>query len=129
MIGAVLGVLLAGRCVVTISPLQGDDGLARDVRTLRLPVVVATDADWRRAGLADAASGSLGLRVDARPAAFSLVAGPATAADGEVRAPLPGVAVEMLTSGTTGPPKRVPLTYAAFTRSISAAGAHYRWER
>jgi acyl-CoA synthetase (AMP-forming)/AMP-acid ligase II len=36
------------------------------------------------------------------------------------------VAVEMLTSGTTGPPKRVPLGYAAFERTIAAAGAHYR---
>jgi acyl-CoA synthetase (AMP-forming)/AMP-acid ligase II len=35
----------------------------------------------------------------------------------------PGVAVEMLTSGTTGPPKRVPLTYDTLSRVL--AGAKY----
>ena len=36
-----------------------------------------------------------------------------------------GIAVEMLTSGTTGPPKRIPLTYEAFGTTVAAAGAHY----
>ncbi len=36
----------------------------------------------------------------------------------------PGVAVEMLTSGTTGPPKRVPLTYETFSRVLDGA-KHY----
>jgi acyl-CoA synthetase (AMP-forming)/AMP-acid ligase II len=44
----------------------------------------------------------------------------------EHRPVVPGVAVEMLTSGTTGPPKRVPLGYKQFERTIAAAGAHYR---
>jgi len=37
---------------------------------------------------------------------------------------LPGIAIEMLTSGTTGPPKRVRLGYAALQRSLLGA-AHY----
>ena len=36
----------------------------------------------------------------------------------------PGVAVEMLTSGTTGPPKRVPLTYDTFT-TVLVGAKHY----
>jgi acyl-CoA synthetase (AMP-forming)/AMP-acid ligase II len=36
----------------------------------------------------------------------------------------PGVAVEMLTSGTTGPPKRVPLTYETLLRVLDGA-KHY----
>jgi len=32
----------------------------------------------------------------------------------------------MLTSGTTGPPKRIPLAYEAFERTIGAAGRHYK---
>jgi acyl-coenzyme A synthetase/AMP-(fatty) acid ligase len=31
----------------------------------------------------------------------------------------------MLTSGTTGPPKRIPLSYDAFEHTVAAAGAHY----
>jgi acyl-coenzyme A synthetase/AMP-(fatty) acid ligase len=34
----------------------------------------------------------------------------------------PGVAIEMLTSGTTGAPKRIPLAAAAFERAINQAG-------
>jgi acyl-CoA synthetase (AMP-forming)/AMP-acid ligase II len=46
---------------------------------------------------------------------------------------LPGVAVEMLTSGTTGPPKRVPLLYATLEHSLlgsaprPASGARIVW--
>ena len=32
-----------------------------------------------------------------------------------------GIAVEMLTSGTTGPPKRIPLSYQAFEHTVTAA--------
>jgi len=40
----------------------------------------------------------------------------------------PGVAVQMLTSGTTGPPKRVDLSYEMFARSLSGA-KHYESNR
>ena len=48
-----------------------------------------------------------------------------TPGSGSFRAPRPGIAVEMLTSGTTGLPKRVPLSFESFERTIAAAGAHY----
>jgi long-chain acyl-CoA synthetase len=130
MIAAVLGTLVAGRCVVTVSPHQGDDALADELVNLAVPAVVALTSEWSRPGFRDAAE-----RVGAQGIEVSIV--------GEVRADpvlglervrpdvshrpvAPGVAVEMLTSGTTGPPKRVPLAYAAFERTITAAGAHYR---
>jgi acyl-CoA synthetase (AMP-forming)/AMP-acid ligase II len=125
MLGAMLGVLLAGGCIVTINPSQGDDGLAADLAELRVPVILAVDEDWARPGLRDAAAGSLGVCIRADPAAGDVVDGLAGLDSGPFRAPLPGVAVEMLTSGTTGAPKRVPLTYEALARSILAAGAHY----
>jgi acyl-CoA synthetase (AMP-forming)/AMP-acid ligase II len=31
----------------------------------------------------------------------------------------------MLTSGTTGPPKRIPLSYSSFEHTVAAASAHY----
>jgi acyl-coenzyme A synthetase/AMP-(fatty) acid ligase len=40
----------------------------------------------------------------------------------------PGVAVEMLTSGTTGPPKRIPLTYRTF-ETVLAGAKHYESRR
>lgn len=129
IVGAALGVLLGDGCIVTINPHQGDAGLVADIRSLRPPVVVATDAAWSRPGVREAVeeAGVSAVTVAAMPGAT------ATYLDGreavtatEVRQAQPGVAVEMLTSGTTGPPKRVPLRYASFERTIAAAGEHYR---
>ena len=128
MVGALLGTLLAERCVVTINPHQGDEALARDIATLNVPVVIATDDDWSRGAFSDAveSTGALGLsaRIGPRPG-VALELGDGTIDSGPFRAPQPGTAVEMLTSGTTGPPKRVPLTYDAFQRTIGAARSHY----
>jgi acyl-CoA synthetase (AMP-forming)/AMP-acid ligase II len=132
MIGAMLGTLASQRCIVTLNPHQGDAKLAQDVRELRVPVVVAHPADWARQALLDASReiGALGLELDAaldpplRP-----VSGLERIGTGPHREPSPGVAVEMLTSGTTGAPKRIRLGYAAFERTIAAAGQHYRKKR
>ncbi|GAA1738761.1 fatty acid--CoA ligase family protein [Luedemannella helvata] len=127
IVGAVLGVLLAGGCVVTISAHQGDAGLEHDLKTLLPPVVVALRRDWDRDGARAAAAGALGLRVG--PGDATAVGVEIGEPDGAVaagrRPPRPEVAIEMLTSGTTGPPKRVPLGYRALGRAIFAAGRHY----
>lgn len=123
MIGAMLGVLLTGGCVVTINPSQGDAGLCGDIRGLRLPAVVALQADWARAGVVDAATGALGVRVDL--AGATVVEGLDHLGPGPFRPSGDGVAVEMLTSGTTGPPKRIPLSYSDFEHTVAAATAHY----
>jgi len=128
MIGAVLGTLVAGCCVVTINPHQGDDALATEIRDLAVPVLVGVERDWERTGVHEAAraGAAAGVSVAIAPDAWVLdVAGLERPGGGPHRAALPGVAVEMLTSGTTGPPKRVPLSYQSFERTIAAAGAHY----
>lgn len=127
MIGAMLGVLLTDGCVVTINSSQGDAGLCADLRELRLPAVVALQEDWRRPGVLDAAVGAVGLQVSSEPADVTGVAGLEQRGAGPFRASGDGVAVEMLTSGTTGPPKRIPLTYSSFEHTVAAASAHYRY--
>jgi acyl-CoA synthetase (AMP-forming)/AMP-acid ligase II len=125
MIAAMLGVLLARCCIVTLNPSHGDEGLGQDIRDLRLPAVVACGADWDRAGVIESAKGALGIRVSVTDRPVEVVEGLESPGDGPFRESHPTVAVEMLTSGTTGPPKRIPLTYSAFERTISAAGTHY----
>ncbi|QLL10088.1 acyl--CoA ligase [Mycobacterium vicinigordonae] len=127
MVAALLGVLLAGDCVVTVNPSHGDTGLAADIASLRVPAVVALPTDWRRPGIADAAGSAVGLQVDIDPASCRTAAGLDRLGPGPFRAVTHGdpVAVEMLTSGTTGPPKRIPLTYRSFEHTVAAAGAHY----
>lgn len=94
-VAALLGVLLAGGTIVVINPSRGESRIAADVAGLRLH------------GIIDAA-GDL-----ATPPMMT----PGTAPnDGP-----PGVAVRMLTSGTTGPPKRVDLSYDMLAVSVMGA--------
>jgi long-chain acyl-CoA synthetase len=129
MVGAMLGVLLANSCIVTINPSQGDAGLSSNIRELRLPAVVAVPTDWQRAGVIDAAAGAVGLQVMTEPAGCATVAGLETPGSGQFRKETAGIAVEMLTSGTTGPPKRIPLSYRSFEHTVAAASAHYSSRR
>lgn len=125
MVGALIGVLMSGATVVTVNASHGDTGLNADIEELRLPAVIALETDWQRAGLREAAAGALGLSVSSDPAAVTVLAGLGAPGAGPFRQEADGVAVEMLTSGTTGPPKRIPLTYRAFENTVVAAGAHY----
>lgn len=124
MVAAVLGVLLAQGCIVTVNPSHGDAGLAADIENLRAPVVIGLAADWSRPGVADAAKGALGLQVGTERA-VQTVPDLQELGPGPFRRASHGIAVEMLTSGTTGPPKRIPLSYSAFEHTVTAAGAHY----
>lgn len=125
MVAAMLGVLLAKGCIVTINPSHGDAGLASDIEGLQLPALVGVVDDWQRPLVATAAGAALGLQVSTDPPSVTTVAGLEKAGAGPFRSESDGVAVEMLTSGTTGPPKRIPLTYQAFEHTVAAASAHY----
>src|SRR5690348_5822776 len=106
-VAALLGVLLGGSTVVTINPSRGDDRTRDDIVTLDLPIVVGTPDD-------------LAALVPDGPALIPLSSldDPPQIASVETRAGRPGVAVRMLTSGTTGPPKRIDLTYDMLARSV-----------
>jgi len=129
MIAAMLAAVATDRCIVTLNPHQGDAKVAKDLIEVRVPVLVAATEDWERPALRAAASeiGCLGLALTGNPATpVRVVEGLEKVGAGTHRPPLPGVAVEMLTSGTTGPPKRIELATAAFERTVTAAGRHYR---
>ena len=125
MVGALLGVLLAESTIVTVNASHGDAGLCDDIAALALPAVVGLATDWDRPGVREAAKGALGLRVDTESEPVAVVDGLETVGAGPFREEPAGIAVEMLTSGTTGPPKRIPLSYQAFEATVTAAGAHY----
>ncbi|MEY4239016.1 MAG: hypothetical protein RL339_1617 [Pseudomonadota bacterium] len=118
-IAAILAVLSGDRCLVSLNPILPDDKLFADLAGLNLPVVIADGGDAERPGLADclATAGTALIAIGARMEGVRL------ATPGGVRTgPIPtspGVAIEMLTSGTTGTPKRVALTRAAFEASFA----------
>lgn len=119
------GCLATGRCLVTLSSAIPAEKLAAELRNLRLPVVVAGESDWNnesfRAAVADA--GSLGLvALDGGDDAYRVIIPAGHRGDGATYAE--GVAVQMLTSGTTGPPKRIDLLYLSLEHEIASTAAY-----
>ncbi|MCV7346670.1 class I adenylate-forming enzyme family protein [Mycolicibacterium rhodesiae] len=109
-VAALLAVLAAGGSVVVINPSRGDERIRADIAALALPVIVGTEDDITLlAHPADVATvvsiGDLDTAPRIRPGV------PTDAGAGRV-------AVRMLTSGTTGPPKRVDLTYDMLAVSV-----------
>lgn len=111
MVAAELGAMSLGRTALLVSPLQADRALAADVEALGAAVLVAHVIEWDRPGFADAvaAGGSLGI-------ALADDGGLAVRVDVHAVQPGPAydAAVTVLTSGTTGPPKRLPVDWATF---------------
>ncbi|MDA0634797.1 class I adenylate-forming enzyme family protein [Nonomuraea sp. MCN248] len=127
VVGAVIGTLAGRYAIVSLSHLRPAEALARDVRELNLVAVVADPADWEAESLRAAArsAGVLGLSVPAyEPAAHTVVTACALEPGVVAARAQPGVAVSMLTSGTTGPPKRVPIGYRNLAAGFAGA-AHY----
>ena len=126
--GAIVPVLLAlftgDRCLASINAAAPDDKLADDVRRATVPVLVALEEDWQRPGIREAAAetGVIGIvlagdgtvrLLDGLPGDPALWTNPSAE----------GVAIEMLSSGTTGTPKRIPLSARKFEHAlIGAAG-------
>ena len=109
-VASLLGVLLAGGCVVVFNPSRGDERMRADIAGLDLPVLVGTADDLALPGdPADTATVVTIADVEAAPQIrYGAPAEPGP----------PAVAVQMLTSGTTGPPKRVDLTYDMLAVSV-----------
>jgi long-chain acyl-CoA synthetase len=104
-VAAFLGVLIGGGTVVTINPSRGDDRNRADIAALDLPVVIGEPDD-------------LASMVPEGPTAVPVSGLNATPQVPQPSGGRPGVAVRMLTSGTTGPPKRIDLTYDMLARSV-----------
>jgi long-chain acyl-CoA synthetase len=126
---AMIGVVAGERCLVTFNALTPDDKLAADIVSARPPVVVAAAEDWERdafrAAVSEIGAAGISLTGDAaRP--VELVKGLETIGPGQHQANLPGVAILMLTSGTTGTPKRVPLRLAVLERQLTEAAGGQR---
>jgi acyl-CoA synthetase (AMP-forming)/AMP-acid ligase II len=125
--------------VVPLRPPQTSSTLALEITAQRLSAVIADESDWERAEVCDAAvaAGSLGIAITGcSPIKVRLVAGCARLGTGPHRPPSPGIVLERLTSGTTGPPKRIAVNeevlipaLKAGEQSSSDEGAELRLKR
>ncbi|QJQ31404.1 AMP-binding protein [Sphingomonas lacunae] len=120
-VAAIIAVLSTDRCLVTLNPILPDERLFADIEGLSLPVIIADASDMARPGLADslARAGSAAIEIDPLLGPVRLLPGREAPAPNVPVKLSPGVAIEMLTSGTTGTPKRVPLTRVAFDASFA----------
>jgi len=108
-VAAFLGVLLGGGTVVTINPSRGDERTRADIAALRLPLVVGEPDDLATLVNPETPTAAISGLLDDAGGSPRHTGGPA---------PRPGVAIRMLTSGTTGPPKRIDLSYDMLAHSV-----------
>ncbi len=131
-VAVVAALIASGRCAVMISPLQPPARLAAHIVRSGPPVVIAGSEALSRPGVLDAVR-SVGLALKLRTdGTVHRMGDAARATDDSVNAAAtvnPGVAVEMLTSGTTGPPKTVNLRFEQLDQALVSGGQVQKGER
>src|SRR5690606_6857874 len=120
-VGLVLGVLLARGCVVVLNPLVGAQRLGDDIAQLGLSLLAGEPDDI--AAVADVAPPTLPTFALAELGGRGQLDRRGAAADAQ-HALRPDTAIRLLTSGTTGPPKRSDLTFSTLQRVLHGA-KHY----
>ncbi len=117
---AILGFIAAGRPISMIYSFQSPESIGRDIETLALSAIVADEQDWTDEVIAAAKrAGSAGVAVSLRAPMVAAVPGldSRDANRSHARAE-PGVALQILTSGTTGPPKRQSIKTRVLERTV-----------
>ena len=114
-VAALLGVLLAGGTAVTINPSRGDERTRTDITSLNLPMLIGTADDIAQLAVPGDSTSVVSIADLRAPPDIRMGRSPSHAST--------GVAVRMLTSGTTGPPKRVDLSYDML--AVSVVGADF----
>jgi long-chain acyl-CoA synthetase len=111
------------RPVLTFNALASDEALASDLLAMRPAVVVAVPEDWGRPGFREAvtATGALGLEIGLDEPMVQLAVETRDQISDEQHHCDDGVAVVLQTSGTTGPPKRIPLKLANLAGAVASA--------
>jgi acyl-CoA synthetase (AMP-forming)/AMP-acid ligase II len=119
-VATLIAIFRTERTLVTISPLQPAERLAADLVASGADYVLAPQSLWAERVFADAVAelGGSAFSVDGSEV-VTRSAATRDARDGDA-----AIAIEMLTSGTTGPPKRVPLGRKQLEVSLSAALRH-----
>jgi acyl-CoA synthetase (AMP-forming)/AMP-acid ligase II len=120
-----LEIVASNRCIVTLNANLPDERLAADIAAQKVPVVIGLARDWERAPVraAVAAIGAAGIVLGGGSGMASTLAdGLETVTGTDLSRLSPGIAIEMLSSGTTGTPKRIPLKAKSFAQGIDEAG-------
>jgi acyl-coenzyme A synthetase/AMP-(fatty) acid ligase len=124
-VAAFMGMLAQGRTVRMVYAFQSPAGLARDLERLEPALVVAAAEDFSpevREALRARGSAAIALS----ELAVSAVTGLERCRAQRSADSPPSPEIQILTSGTTGPPKRLGLTHEMVARHIVGANKNYR---
>ena len=125
-VAAMVAQLASRRATSMVYAQQSAQRIAADIAALRLPLVLADESDWTpQLHEAVAASRALGIALDDRE--HSAIAGWAqhSRSAGPLATERPAVGMELLSSGTTGAPQRVPLSWTSIERIVGDAKIAY----
>jgi long-chain acyl-CoA synthetase len=117
---AIIGFLAAGRPVSMIYSFQSPESIGRDIEKLELSAVVADREDWTDEVITAAKrAGSAGVAISLAAPTVTAVEGLERRDESRQHAEVePGVALQILTSGTTGPPKRQAIKTPVLERTV-----------
>jgi long-chain acyl-CoA synthetase len=117
---AIIGFLAAGRPVSMIYSFQSPESIGRDIEKLDLSAIVADREDWTDDVITAAKrAGSAGVAISLTTPLVAAVEGLEQRDGSRSHAQVePGVALQILTSGTTGPPKRQDVKTCVLERTV-----------
>lgn len=117
---AIVGFLATGRPVSMIYSFQSPESIGRDIEKLELSAVVADREDWSdEVIMAAKRAGSAGVAISIATPAVAAVEGLEHRDVSRRHAGAePDVALQILTSGTTGPPKRQAIKTPVLKRTV-----------
>lgn len=126
LVAASLGLLFGGYCISPINPHVPPAKLAHDVRSFNMATVVAAPEDWTPELIAAAREiGAAGFSLDlGADEPIQAIDGLARVGPGPFRTLPPGTVIERISSGTTGEPKRFPVTAQNFMKGLALAGSN-----
>ncbi|WP_162986885.1 class I adenylate-forming enzyme family protein [Sphingomonas paeninsulae] len=127
-IASLYGLLATGRTTVMIYSAFTPAALAKELEKLKLPAILADSEDWTEETLTVCrTTGAIALQPTKDPACpIKIVAEGNRAMRGKQREVTPGVAIEMLSSGTTGVPKRIPISWRTLELTAEDAAINFR---
>lgn len=122
LVPVLLGLFRSGRCLASLNAVSPDGKLAEDIRDAAAPVLIACGQDWERDDVSAAARAGGSAIVAVSGSELELISSQITS-DPDRRIAT-GIAIEMLSSGTTGKPKRIPLPRRNLEKALAGAASY-----
>lgn len=117
-VAVLLALLAQGRTIRMVYAFQSPTGIVRDIRRLAAPLVIAAPQEFADPVVeALQTDGYAGIAIDGLEA--QAVAGAESMRTGAQFTPATDPKVEILTSGTTGPPKQFPVAYGMIDKLLA----------